>query len=90
MPDFNGSDYDSKRDKGRLTNQLKDIKGLMLDGDWRTLSQIADQTGHPQPSISAQLRHLRKPRFGSFLVEKEYLGSGLYQYRVLPGENENV
>jgi hypothetical protein len=56
----------------------------MQDGEWRTLSEISQTTGDPQASISAQLRHLRKPRFGSFRVEREYRGNGLYVYRVLP------
>lgn len=79
---FNGSDYIPERDDKRLTGQLKDIYELMIDGEFRTLEQIERETGHPQASISAQLRHLRKPRFGSHIVNKEYLGSGLYKYQL--------
>jgi hypothetical protein len=57
----------------------------MSDHQWRTLDEIADVTGDPHASISAQLRHLRKPRFGGYLVEKRSRGrrdQGLFEYRV--------
>lgn len=79
---FNGSDYVPPRDDPRLTSQFLRVRSLMLDGRWRTLHEIAELCGDPEASISAQLRHLRKPRFGMFTVEKEYRGSGLYAYRV--------
>lgn len=89
--------YDPKEDKARLLNQLSRVRGLMLDGKWRTLREIADATGgDPEASVSAQLRHLRKKRFGSYVVEKRSRGErkiGLYEYRVLqptsgaPGKN---
>jgi len=37
---------------------------------WLTLRELAAITGYGEASISAQLRHLRKPRFGSFVLEK--------------------
>ncbi len=72
----------------RLTPQHEAIKALMSDGEWRTLEQIsaavtAEGVGCPPASASAQLRHFRKPRFGGHTVEKEYLGDGLYQYRLV-------
>jgi hypothetical protein len=79
---FNGSDYDAQRDDVRLRGQQLRIWTVMSDGVWRTLRKIAERTGDPEASISAQLRHLRKPRFGSFIVDKRHLGSGLYEYRV--------
>lgn len=80
---FDGADYLPKRDDPRLSGQLGRIFALMQDGGWRTLGEIAAMTGDPQPSISAQLRHLRKRRFGSHVVERRHLGRGLYQYRLL-------
>lgn len=80
---FDGSDYNHKRDSGRLTSQYDAVFDLMSDGHWRTLGLIAEQTGRPEASISAQLRHARKPRFGAHKVEKQYLTGGLYQYRLL-------
>lgn len=84
---FNGPDYVPERDNPRLKGQIGRVKDLMQDGRWRTLQQIADATGDPPASISAQLRHLRKPRFGSHVVEKQYLGGGLFEYRLLLNEN---
>ena len=87
---FNGSDYDGIWDSERLTVQHQRIRTLMLDGEWRTLSAIETLTGDPQASISAQLRHLRKPRFGAFIVQKQIRGdraSGLYEYRVDTADN---
>jgi hypothetical protein len=80
---FNGSDYDPDCDDDRLRGQQLRIWNLMKDGRWATLRQIAAATGDPEASISAQLRHLRKPRFGSHLVNKRNLGRGLFEYQVL-------
>ena len=80
---FDGAEYNHERDGERLTNQYQIIFDLMRDGIWRTMGEIERITGFPQASISAQLRHSRKPRFGSHRVEKQYLGSGLFQYRLL-------
>ena len=83
---FNGSDYDPNMDDPRLWTQLNRIKEVMLDGKWRTLSEIEHLTGAPTASISAQLRHLRKQRFGSYTVEKKVRSDrriGLYEYRLL-------
>ena len=57
----------------------------MHDGRWRTLDEIASTTGDPPASISAQLRHLRKRRFGAHVVERQARGDrshGLWEYRV--------
>ena len=84
MMHFNGPEYDPARDRERLTSQHIRIRDLMLDGRWRTIRQIAQATGDKsESSVSAQLRHLRKPRFGSYTVERRHLGDGLYEYRVL-------
>lgn len=83
---FNGSDYIPKLDNERLTGQIKRIFDLMKDGKWRTFSEIEENTGDPQPSISAQLRHLRKDRFGSHSVNKRRRGvetNGLFEYQLL-------
>jgi hypothetical protein len=86
MSHFNGEAYNQLLDHARLTKQHERIKSAMLDERWRTLDEIAQITGDPAASISAQLRHLRKPRFGSHVVEKRRRGDpslGLYEYRVL-------
>jgi hypothetical protein len=84
-PRFDGSGYDPALDGDRLRRQLGRVWNLMRDGHWRTLYEIADTTGDPQTSISAQLRHLRKPRFGGYTVDKRRrtaLG-GTYEYRLV-------
>jgi hypothetical protein len=37
---------------------------------WLTLHELARLTGYGEASVSAQLRHLRKPEYGGFVVEK--------------------
>jgi hypothetical protein len=37
---------------------------------WLTLHELARLTGYGEASVSAQLRHLRKPCFGGFVVKK--------------------
>lgn len=84
--EFNGSDYSSQLDKKRLSSQLLRVFNLMIDGRWRTLDKISMLTGDPQASISAQLRHLRKPKFGRFTIEKRRAddrGTGLFEYKLI-------
>lgn len=86
---FSGPAYDPALDHTRLKGQLLAIFNLMRDGRWRTLSEIATATREPEASVSAQLRHLRKPKYGSWKVEKRRrtypLGQGGWEYQVLPG-----
>lgn len=83
---FNGPAYEPQHDYKRLAGQILRVFGLMKDGRWRTLAEIEAITGDPPASISAQLRHLRKERFGSFEVEKRARGErihGLWEYRLI-------
>jgi len=83
--DFDGPEYDPAHDRKRLTGQIGRVYDCMSDGVWRTLDEIHDLTGDPHASISAQLRHLRKERFGSHTVDRQARGnrsSGLYEYRL--------
>ena len=58
----------------RLRTQRGVIRDVMLSAGksatWLTLEELAKLTQFPPASISAQLRHLRKPRHGAFVVEK--------------------
>ena len=85
---FDGPAYIPERDDIRLTGQLRRIFNLMSDGKWRTLRQISSETGDPEASISAQLRHLRKPRFGSHEVNRMSLGEGLHYYQLIVNTEE--
>lgn len=83
---FDGPDYIKELDQVRLTGQIERIYNLMRDNRWRTLGEISDATGDPQASISAQLRHLRKSRFGSHTVNKQRRGNrmqGLFEYQLI-------
>jgi hypothetical protein len=85
--------------------QLAAIRELMQrafarGGVWLTLGEIAEVTEFAEASISAQLRHLRKPHHGGHRVEKRRrspLGAApvaragdlrrgpvIWEYRVLP------
>ena len=77
---FDGSEYNHKRDGGRLSAQYDRVFALMKDGCERSLQQISEATGDPEASISARLRDMRKPRFGGHSVSKRYLGNGNYNY----------
>jgi len=83
IPYFDGPAYEPTLDCERLSKQHERLKALMLDGKWRTLGRIADEIHAPESSVSAQLRHLRKPRFGSYTVERRRVEGGLWEYRVL-------
>ena len=50
---------------------------------WLTLDELSKLTHYPPASISAQLRHLRKPEYGGFAVEKRPRAAG----KVLRGED---
>ena len=88
MPRFNGADYQPERDDVRLSGQVARVWNCMCDSRWRTLGEIAAVTGDPEASISAQLRHLRKKRFGRHTIEREYLMNGLYRYRLIPNNGD--
>jgi len=72
--DFDGPAYRPEHDRERLTGQLRRIVDVMKDGEWRTLEEIREATGAPEASVSAQLRHLRKARFGKHTVLKRRRG----------------
>jgi hypothetical protein len=83
-PHFDGSTYEASKDHGRLWRQLDGVRASMRNGTWMTLSEMEEQTGFPQASISARLRDLRKPKFGGYTVERRRRGPGLHEYRLVP------
>ena len=90
---FDGPAFEPKHDQRRLTGQILRVFDLMRDSRWRTLSEIEKTIGDPAASVSAQLRHLRKERFGSHVVDKRARGnraSGLWEYRLTPAESEII
>lgn len=87
---FDGATYEPVRDRKRLSKQFERVRDLMLDGQWRTLREIADTLGIPEASASARLRDLRKARFGAFLVERQAGENGVHRYRVRAARIEIV
>lgn len=81
-PDFDGDDYNAERDKQRLSGQLLDIFNIVKDGNWYSVTDIEELTGYKGTSISAQLRNLRKTRFGGYDIERRHISDGFYQYRL--------
>lgn len=82
-----GPEFVEKLDGERLHRQHERIRNFMLSwhgGVWHTLSDIAQSLNYPEASVSANLRHLRKPEFGSHVVDKRRrVGSpGTWEYRV--------
>lgn len=92
-----GPEYQRKFDGHRLNTQMQRVRDLMIQASardrWLTLEEIralledAWCCRFPEASISAQLRHLKKPAFGAYRLEKRRRASsrfGLFEYRLLP------
>lgn len=75
---------DSTQPEGtQIERVLRALKG----GAWLTLPELHTLTSDPVSSISAQMRHLRRPEHGSHVIEKRRRGAserGLYEYRLVP------
>ena len=65
-----------RRSQRKLRRRLQRdvLRDVMLSASecdtWLTLEELARITRYPAASISAQLRHLRKPRHGGFRLHK--------------------
>lgn len=73
-----------KRSKRNIEQTQREvIRDVMLAAGrfqvWLTLRHLARLTGYGEASISAQLRHLRKPQYGGFVVVKRCCGEGKCQ-----------
>ena len=82
---FDGPDL-TTQDNQRLTTQYNKIFNYMSDGRYRTLYQIAKDLNYPESSVSAQLRHMRKPRFGSHTINRKRIetpNGGVYEYQLI-------
>lgn len=82
-PYRDGQTYNHARDGQRLAAQHQRVLAALRNGSWWTLASLSEQTGDPEASVSARLRDLRKPRFGSYLIEREYVRRGLWRYRLV-------
>lgn len=77
--EFHGETFNYSRDYERLSAQAKRVAEVMISGEWKTLSEIRQETGDPEASISARLRDIRA---AGIEVEKEYVTRGLWRYRI--------
>jgi hypothetical protein len=62
-----------------------DASQIANEAGWMTLRELAELTNYGEASISAQLRHLRKPHFGGYVIVKRrrgYVMSGAWEYRI--------
>jgi hypothetical protein len=81
-----GVTFSLPRDGARLAAQHHRVLARLRDGEWWTLGRLAAATGDPEASISARLRDLRKAKFGSHVIEREYVERGLWRYRLVVGQ----
>ena len=89
--DFAGPTFDPALDADRLSTQCGRVYDTMSDGKWRTLAEISAVTCDPEASISAQLRHLRKPKFGGYTILRRAIDKGLCEYRLeQPAETDGT
>jgi hypothetical protein len=87
---FDGNTYDPARDGQRLRMQLCRVWMLMMDGQWRTLEEIALACRGSEAAVSARLRDFRKNKFGAHTVERRYLHNGLWQYRIVVRRSQSA
>lgn len=96
--DFDGPVYSKEFDKERLTGQILRVFEVMKDAKWRTLEQLHFDISYqfhktdPISSLSAQLRHLRKIRYGSHVVNMRPKGDrkrGLWEYQLIVNKIDN-
>ncbi len=93
VPTTFGPCYDPRIDGPRLATQRQRLLGLLLEQPperWLTLEEMRRALERrygvrfPETSLSAQLRHLRKPAFGGWQVDKRRRCGGLWEYRLRP------
>ena len=61
---------------------------ILLDGLWHTPRELKEKCMGSEDSITARIRDLRKPSFGSYRIEKrrtkDRKAMGLWEYRMVP------
>lgn len=65
-----------------ISRQVEAIRALMADGVWRTLREITKYTGFPEASVSADLRSLRKKKYGAHKVDRRIRVGRVSEYQV--------
>lgn len=72
----------------KLTGDLKMIFDIMSDGQAHLVSDIAFDLNLPECSVSAQIRHLRKSKFGGHKIKRISLTKGLSAYQMILFDNK--
>ena len=101
--EFDGSMYDPEIDRARLSGQLLEVYDALIFlheysnslFEWATVEELCalleakHQKKFPAQSISAQLRNLRKEKFGGLDVRSRYReGARIAEYKLfIGGEN---
>jgi hypothetical protein len=89
--DFDGFHYEPKKDRYRLIGQIEEIYKIMQKHStdmfgtekWMTVGEISIHTEFREASISAQLRNLRKEKFGGHDIQGRYRKSTrIFEYRL--------
>lgn len=80
---FKGGTYVPARDHARLCGQLLKTYDVMKDKEWHSLREISVLIGGTEASISARIRDLRKPEYGSHSIERKHVKNGLFLYRMV-------
>jgi hypothetical protein len=87
---FSGHHYDPKIDKPRLSSQIRRVLTALEDrpDQWLTVVEIADiinlpgEPYAPENSIQAQIRNLRKPANGYYIIKGRYRdGTRIFEYQ---------
>ena len=82
---FDGRDtYEPDQDCARLTGQLLRVYERMSAGGWHSLAELVECCGGSEASISARIRDLRKPKYGSHTIERQRQSpfTGIWIYRM--------
>ena len=66
-------------DFDRLANNQQRVFALMLDGKWKTQDELREVGGSAWDS---RVRALRRPVYGSLVIETERLDGGAWRYRL--------
>ncbi len=88
MSEFSGSTFSETKDRSRLAAQQQLVGELMSNGAWWTLEELRQalvDRGVPAvlTGVSARVRCLRKPEWGSHEIEHRRRSAGLWEYRMV-------
>ena len=86
---------ETERVAQRAPSQREILRDVMLSATacdtWLSLDELSRMTGYPPASISAQLRHLRKERYGAYsLGKRQRAGVKLFSPVVEPSASGPV